>query len=161
MSGIWQTKRIIKNEMKTKLTNCVRIGLLSFMLGCLLTCCQGTAPSGNTGKKTSRTAIASNDSVKLIPDKVLNDASCVLAGLPVDKESGKLYALTQTKEWKNHARYMDQIWNVFQQTAPRVVAFSQTELEDINARCHTLFYPFGGLTFCLPMHSFLKWILMC
>lgn len=58
-----------------------------------------------------------------------------LAGLPVDKESGKLYALTQTKEWKNHARYMDQIWNVFQQTAPRVVAFSQTELEDINARC--------------------------
>lgn len=147
MSGIWQTKRIIKNEMKTKLTNCVRIGLLSFMLGCLLTCCQGTAPSGNTGKKTSRTAIASNDSVKLIPNKVLNDASCVLAGLPVDKESGKLYALTQTKEWKNHARYMDQIWNVFQQTAPRVVAFSQTELEDINARCHTLFYPFGGPDF--------------
>lgn len=88
--------------------------------------------------------IASNDSAKLVPDKALNDASCVLAGLPVDKASGKLYALTRTKEWKNHARYMDQIWNVFRQTAPRLVAFSQTELEDINTRCHTLFYPFGG-----------------
>lgn len=28
-----------------------------------------------------------------------------------------------------------------------LVAFSQTELEDINTRCHTLFYPFGGPDF--------------
>lgn len=26
-------------------------------------------------------------------------------------------------------------------------SFSQTELEDINTRCHTLFYPFGGPDF--------------
>lgn len=69
-------------------------------------------------EKMLRVRIASNDSAKLVPDKALNDASCVLAGLPVDKASGKLYALTRTKEWKNHARYMDQIWNVFRQTAP-------------------------------------------
>lgn len=133
--------------MKTKLTNCVKTVLLSFMLGVLFACCQGAASSGNAGKNASRVRIASNDSAKLVPDKALNDASCVLAGLPVDKASGKLYALTRTKEWKNHARYMDQIWNVFRQTAPRLVAFSQTELEDINTRCHTLFYPFGGPDF--------------
>ena len=133
--------------MKTKLTNCVKTVLLSFMLGVLFACCQGAASSGNAGKNASRVRIASNDSAKLVPDKALNDASCVLAGLPVDKASGKLYALTRTKEWKNHARYMDQIWNVFRQTAPRLVTFSQTELEDINTRCHTLFYPFGGPDF--------------
>ena len=117
------------------------------MLGVLFACCQGAASSGNAGKNASQVRIASNDSAKLVPDKALNDASCVLAGLTVDKASGKLYALTRTKEWKNHARYMDQIWNVFRQTAPRLVAFSQTELEDINTRCHTLFYPFGGPDF--------------
>ena len=100
-SGIWLTKRIIKNEMKTKLTNCVKTVLLSFMLGVLFACCQGAASSGNAGKNASRVRIASNDSAKLVPDKALNDASCVLAGLPVDKASGKLYALTRTKEWKN------------------------------------------------------------
>lgn len=104
--------------MKTKLTNCVKTVLLSFMLGVLFACCQGAASSGNAGKNASQVRIASNDSAKLVPDKALNDASCVLAGLPVDKASGKLYALTRTKEWKNHARYMDQIWNVFRQTAP-------------------------------------------
>ena len=81
--------------MKTKLTNCVKTVLLSFMLGVLFACCQGAASSGNAGKNASRVRIASNDSAKLVPDKALNDASCVLAGLPVDKASGKLYALTR------------------------------------------------------------------
>ena len=86
--------------MKTKLTNCVKTVLLSFMLGVLFACCQGAASSGNAGKNASQVRIASNDSAKLVPDKALNDASCVLAGLPVDKASGKLYALTRTKEWE-------------------------------------------------------------
>lgn len=37
--------------MKTKLTNCVKTVLLSFMLGVLFACCQeGAASSGNAGK---------------------------------------------------------------------------------------------------------------
>lgn len=55
--------------MKTKLTNCVKTVLLSFMLGVLFACCQGAASSGNAGKNASRVRIASNDSAKLVPDK--------------------------------------------------------------------------------------------
>ena len=147
--------------MKTKLTNCVKTVLLSFMLGVLFACCQGAASSGNAGKNASRVRIASNDSAKLVPDKALNDASCVLAGLPVDKASGKLYALTRTKEWKNHARYMDQIWNVFRQTAPPAGSF----LTDGTGR-HQYSLPIlcfillAVLTFCLPMRSSPRWTLM-
>lgn len=153
MSGIWLTKRIIEHEMKIKITftNCVIIILLvftlSFLLGVLLARCQRTATSGESKRNTSQVRIAPDDSAKLISDNSLNDASCILAGLPVDKANSRFYALTQTKEWKSHARYMNQIWNVFQQTAPRLVAFSQAELSDINDRCHTLFYPFGGPDF--------------
>lgn len=87
------------------------------------------------------------DSVKLVPDTELNDAARFVAGLPVVNKNNKLYALTQTKEWKNHARNMDQIWNAYQQNAPKVLAFSQKELTDINKHCHYLFYPFGGPDF--------------
>lgn len=80
-------------------------------------------------------------------DEALNDAARFVAGLPVRNENSKLYALTQTGEWKSHAHNMEQIWNSFQQTAPKAIAFSQEELQDINNRCHTLFYPFGGPDF--------------
>lgn len=83
----------------------------------------------------------------LVADKELNEAARFVAGLPVEDENSKLYALTQTSEWKSHARNMEQIWSSFQQTAPKAIAFAQAELEDINTRCRTLFYPFGGPDF--------------
>lgn len=87
------------------------------------------------------------EATALVADKALNDAARFVAGLPVSDENSKLYALTQTGEWKSHARNMEQIWNSFQQTAPKAIAFAQAELEDINSRCNTLFYPFGGPDF--------------
>lgn len=88
--------------------------------------------------------------VKLVPDEALNNAARFVAGLPVKNDSSKLYDLMETEAWKTHARNMDQIWNAFQQTAPKLMAFRQNELADINARCHTLFYPFGGPDYLFP-----------
>lgn len=87
------------------------------------------------------------DSVKVVANEALNDAARFVAGLPVMNKNNKLYALTQTKEWKNHARNMDQIWNSYQQSAPKLLSFAQHELSDINQKSHTLFYPFGGPDF--------------
>lgn len=92
-------------------------------------------------------AVSEETVTALKADKALNDAARFVAGLPVSDENSKLYALTQTGEWKSHARNMEQIWNSFQQTAPKAIAFSQAELKDINSRCNTLFYPFGGPDF--------------
>lgn len=88
--------------------------------------------------------------VKPVPDEALNNAARFVAGLPVKNDSSKLYDLMETEAWKAHARNMDQIWNAFQQTAPKLMAFRQNELADINARCHTLFYPFGGPDYLFP-----------
>lgn len=113
--------------------------------------CGQKSPGGADlrGSRESRNtaSVSGQDSAIIMADEGLNDAACFVAGLPVKNKNSKLYALTQTKEWKNHARNMDQIWNSFQQTAPKAMAFAQTELEDINANCHTLFYPFGGPDF--------------
>lgn len=91
--------------------------------------------------------VSEEEKTTFAADEALNDAARFVAGLPVRNENSKLYALTQTGEWKSHARNMEQIWNSFQQTAPKAIAFSQEELQDINNRCHTLFYPFGGPDF--------------
>lgn len=87
------------------------------------------------------------EEVKLVASERLNDAARFVAGLPVKNERSKLYGLTQTADWKAHARNMDQIWNSYQQSAPKVYSFAQSELSDINERCNTLFYPFGGPDF--------------
>ncbi|NDW13661.1 hypothetical protein D0T50_12280 [Bacteroides sp. 214] len=84
---------------------------------------------------------------QLVANEALNDAAYFVAGLPVTNTRSKLYGLSQTSEWKAHARNMDQIWNSFQQNAPKILSFTQTELEDINKQCKTLFYPFGGPDF--------------
>lgn len=97
--------------------------------------------------KDSVVAAPQEEKVDLAADESLNDAARFVAGLPIENKSSKLYALTQTKEWKSHSRNMEQIWNSFQQTAPKAIAFAQAELSDINDRCHTLFYPFGGPDF--------------
>lgn len=83
-------------------------------------------------------------------DGELNDVAHFIAGLPIENTESKLYALTQTEEWKQHKKNMDQIWNSFLQTAPKVMNFSQTELTDINGNYKTLFYPFGGPDFLFP-----------
>lgn len=98
-------------------------------------------------KSASKVTTEARDSVKVVANEALNDAARFVAGLPVINKNNKLYALTQTKEWKNHARNMDQIWNSYQQSAPKVLSFAQHELNDINQKCHTLFYPFGGPDF--------------
>lgn len=113
--------------------------------------CGPKKPSAQTTVEAAEEVVdsveVSEPGEQLVADKALNEAARFVAGLPIEDESSKLYALTQTGEWKSHARNMEQIWNSFQQTAPKAIAFSQSELSDINKRCHTLFYPFGGPDF--------------
>ncbi|WP_321334774.1 hypothetical protein [uncultured Bacteroides sp.] len=85
-----------------------------------------------------------------VADVALNDAARFVAGLPIKNKGSKLYALTQTEGWKTHARNMDQIWNSFQQTTPKLIAFAKSELADVNSGYHTLFYPFGGPDYLFP-----------
>lgn len=104
--------------------------------------------AGSGSADSQNSALASNgDSTTVKADEALNDAARFVAGLPVINQNNKLYALTQTKEWKTHARNIDQIWNSYQQTAPKVLSFAQLELNDINQKCNMLFYPFGGPDF--------------
>lgn len=105
---------------------------------------QAVSTPDQTGNKV---ALNAGDSIQVVADEMLNDAARFVAGLPVVNKNNKLYALTQTKEWKNHARNMHQIWNSYQQNAPKLLSFAQYELSDINRKCHTLFYPFGGPDF--------------
>lgn len=87
---------------------------------------------------------------KLKASEDLNDAARFVAGMPIENHESKLYALTQTEAWKAHSKNMDQIWNSFLQTAPKVMAFSQNELNEVNTKCKTVFYPFGGPDYLFP-----------
>lgn len=131
--------------MKTKLwySTLVLIGIL-----CISSCGPKKDQAASSPDQSgSRAAPHAGDSIQVVADEALNDAARFVAGLPVVNKNNKLYALTQTKEWKNHARNMDQIWNSYQQSAPKLLSFAQHELSDINQKCHTLFYPFGGPDF--------------
>lgn len=121
--------------------------LLSGLLLVLSSCGQKRNSVQTTTEQRIEEATDSVSGEPLIADKALNDAARFVAGLPVEDQSSPLYALTQTAEWAGHARNMEQIWGSFQQTAPKAIAFSNSELKDINERCRTLFYPFGGPDF--------------
>ena len=107
---------------------------------------QQSAGMGNDTVPANREAILQEE-VKLVANESLNDAARFVAGLPVENTRNKLYGLTQTNEWRTHAHNMDQIWNSFQQNAPKILSFTQNELSDINKKSKTLFYPFGGPDF--------------
>lgn len=130
--------------MKTKLWYSTLILVSIFTLWGCGSKKQQTDPVADTTKDNTATH---TDSIEMKADEALNDAARFVAGLPVINQNNKLYALTQTKEWKTHARNMDQIWNSYQQTSPKVFSFAQLELSDINQTSNMLFYPFGGPDF--------------
>lgn len=134
--------------MKIKLNYLVLAVVLPM---CLASC----EPKKKQGTPVAEPIAAVSDTsetngVKPVPDEALNNEARFVAGLSVKNDSSKLYDLMETEAWKAHARNMDQIWNAFQQTAPKLMAFRQNELADINARCRTLFYPFGGPDYLFP-----------
>jgi len=134
--------------MKIKLNYLV----LAIVLPVCLASCEPKKKQGAPAPEpiVAVTDTSETNAVNLVPDEALNNAARFVAGLPVKNDSSKLYDLMETETWKAHARNMDQIWNAFQQTAPKLMAFRQNELADINARCHTLFYPFGGPDYLFP-----------
>lgn len=124
--------------------------ILVLALGGMLTISCHTKKQQDGDKQTADSVAQNNaprKDVPLVPNESLNDAARFVAGLAVGNERSKLYGLTQTAEWKTHSRNMNQIWNSYQQNAPKFLAFTQNELGEVNDGCRTLFYPFGGPDF--------------
>src|SRR5574344_1390865 len=116
----------------------------------LVAACGQKKPAVPVSASVEQTDTLPADTTKLVADEALTDAARFVAGLPVRNETGRLYELSQSDTWKAHARTMEQIWNAFQQTAPRLIAFTEKELSDINENCRTVFYPFGGPDYLFP-----------
>lgn len=116
----------------------------------LVAACGQKKPAVPVSASVEQTDTLPADTTKLVADEALTDAARFVAGLPVRNETGRLYELSQSDTWKAHARNMEQIWNAFQQTAPRLIAFTEKELSDINENCRTVFYPFGGPDYLFP-----------
>lgn len=116
----------------------------------LVAACGQKKPAVPVSASVEQTDTLPADTTKLVADEALTDAARFVAGLPVRNETGRLYELSQSDTWKAHSRNMEQIWNAFQQTAPRLIAFTEKELSDINENCRTVFYPFGGPDYLFP-----------
>ncbi len=116
----------------------------------LVAACGQKKPAVPVSASVEQTDTLPADTTRLVADEALTDAARFVAGLPVRNETGRLYELSQSDTWKAHARNMEQIWNAFQQTAPRLIAFTEKELSDINENCRTVFYPFGGPDYLFP-----------
>lgn len=116
----------------------------------LVAACGQKKPAVPVSASVEQTDTLPADTTKLVADEALTDAARFVAGLPVRNETSRLYELSQSDTWKAHARNMEQIWNAFQQTAPRLIAFTEKELSDINENCRTVFYPFGGPDYLFP-----------
>ncbi len=150
---IWNQK-IVNRRKNSMITKKLYVAWATFLCVGMTACSQ----KSTTESPDVDALIASADSIaeetvpvvaqnRPVANTELTDAARFVAGIPVKDESSKLYETTQKTDWQNHSRKMDQIWNTYQQIAPEVAAFSENELSDINKRCTTLFYPFGGPDF--------------
>ena len=109
---------------------------------CLLTSCAKDGHSHNSvSDKENR------DAKLCIADKALNDEARVMAGLPVNTSNKKLKEITRSPQWKTHEENMNRIWNIYQQTSPKLMGFAQDELTDVDDDCNFIFYPFSGPDF--------------
>lgn len=79
-------------------------------------------------------------------DPLLNATARILAGMPLDS-GDTLYAITQTKEWQQHAQAMDKMWAKCQETLNKVGAIRDTDLSDIVKHAANVFYSFSGPDF--------------
>jgi len=105
-----------------------------------------TSCSQKNEQETSKNLLTNNERthVSLHQDTTINDEARFVAGLPLLNKKSKLFALTKTHDWKEHRKNMDRIWNLYQQTSPKLMSFSQNELTDVTDQCHFAFYPFSG-----------------
>lgn len=79
-------------------------------------------------------------------DPLLNATARILAGMPLD-EGDTLYAITQTKEWQQHAQAMDKMWAKCQETLNNVERVRENDLSDIERKAVNVFYSFSGPDF--------------
>lgn len=79
-------------------------------------------------------------------DPLINATARILAGLPLE-EGDTLYALTQTKEWKQHADAMDKMWAKCQETLNNAEKIRVSDLSDIEKKASNVFYSFSGPDF--------------
>lgn len=128
--------------MKTKAFLLLCCALLALAPSCRN---RKTAPVPSPASCDS-TAAASAAPAALAADPVLNGAARLLAGLPL-AEGDPIFAMTQTPEWAEHRRKMDDMWAKSVRTLVKVDTLRRRELMDISDRAETVLYAFSGPDF--------------
>ena len=106
---------------------------------CFLTACTKGGHSHNSVSDNEN-----KDAKLCIEDSNLNDEARFMAGLPIKTNNKRLKAFIRTAQWKAHQENMNRIWNIYQQTSPKLMSFAENELSDANDDCNFAFYPFSG-----------------
>ncbi|MGB3755667.1 MAG: hypothetical protein WBA07_04745, partial [Rivularia sp. (in: cyanobacteria)] len=132
------------------------IGALLLLQGC---------GSDNINSNITNNAIKKAESAKQLDplakfDKAksakLTDTAKLLAGMEVDSKS-TLAKVQQVKGWNSHQNYYKNAWSKLEnQQLGKVREWRNKELQAINAKTPTVFYPFSGPDFLYSFSLFPK-----
>ncbi len=132
------------------------IGALLLLQGC---------GSDNINSNVTSNAIKKAESTKQLDplakfDKAksakLTDTAKLLAGMEVDSQS-TLAKVQQVKGWNSHQNYYKNAWSKLEnQQLGKVREWRDKELQAINAKTPTVFYPFSGPDFLYSFSLFPK-----
>ena len=113
--------------------------------------------NNNAGKKAETTKpvdpLAKFDKAK---SAKLTDTAKLLAGMEVDSQSS-LAKVQQVRGWNSHQNYYKNAWSRLEnQQLAKVRNWREKELQAINAKSPTVFYPFSGPDFLYSFSLFPK-----
>lgn len=133
------------------------ISALLLMQGCSSNENAKTDNTNNTVKKAETTKpvdpLAKFDKAK---SAKLTDTAKLLAGMEVDSQS-PLAKVQQVGSWNSHQNYYKNAWSRLEnQQLAKVRNWREKELQAINAKSPTVFYPFSGPDFLYSFSLFPK-----
>ena len=133
------------------------ISALFLLQGCGSNDNAQTDSTNSAGKKAETTKtvdpLAKFDKAK---SAKLTDTAKLLAGMEVDSQSS-LAKVQQVRGWNSHQNYYKNAWSKLEnQQLAKVRNWRENELQAINAKSPTVFYPFSGPDFLYSFSLFPK-----
>ena len=133
------------------------ISALFLLQGCGSNDNAQTDSTNSAGKKAETTKtvdpLAKFDKAK---SAKLTDTAKLLAGMEVDSQS-PLAKVQQVRGWNSHQNYYKNAWSKLEnQQLAKVRNWRENELQAINAKSPTVFYPFSGPDFLYSFSLFPK-----
>ena len=126
---------------------------------------QGCSSNENAQNNTNNDAVKKAETTKPVDplakfDKAksakLTDTAKLLAGMEVDSQS-PLAKVQQVRGWNSHQNYYKNAWSRLEnQQLGKVRNWREKELQAINAKSPTVFYPFSGPDFLYSFSLFPK-----